>query len=994
MQIPETPQSVEKLDLMIRLNEYANGNANWDATGNGLGANARAACRSLHDNLLRLIKESFAPLLTRTTAHEMETFTVHDPSHGRKVAHLMWHILDTDRRDRLTPPEIGMLVASAYLHDVGMALNADEREERLKDDSDLWHKLEIQESQKLTFDKLRKQANDPDMTEPQKTRARRMLNQAEEALLCQDTRERHAIRERYEKVLTQLQGYHTKDASKLPDVESCLSFAGDTFRDKLIDICVSHGKDTEHLVGNDDINPERPRFPSDYTLGQCTADLHMVASALRLADILDFDRERTPAVLFYYLLPPSHHTLDDRSVLEWSKHLSISNWYIDKDAIVFRGHCYSHIVHHAVVNFCRVIEDEIKSTLNTFVARKAELPFSIPTCVTAKIEEHGYTYVPYEFKLDDHRVYELLMGGAIYDESIVAVRELVQNAVDACKLHDALTRLDSPYLEPSTTERIFIRYEEPTDECPQPKLIVTDTGTGMDKGIIEKYFLKVGGSYYRSSHFNEMRLKLRTKNEELDFAPVSEFGIGFLSSFLLADRLKVETAMWKPIWGDTHKRTLIIDGPTRLIRLKEEKNDGLGQFSGTKVTLYLTRGSRSDKNSPPDWDEVRGYLAEVCQDLPYRLNLEHVSTNGQQTQDQIDPVPLKIELPPELEPLAMHIPVDDAESGLQGEIVFIDNLRLKELERIKALDSPISTADPRSSDRHSSVLLRGGFKVGDVPGLPRTYTAGEPDARLRFTWSSESDMRYPAPNVARSHAANPSAIANHVTRLWSRYLCERADDVPFGFLNSLHVRFNFHDHPWLEEFSAFTLFRLVSKAWYHYANVTETMASSWENSYGDPIPYYSYRRSFVPRVLDSILPRITSLKLREGGVFLVNPPQQDWRATMEEWHDYVASPVTWGDFIEFEDSIEHLLCYRDNFGTPSLNSRFQDQLLSIVEKDAIIQFMSLVNILGSTREAERQAVLDDYQMGLLKSVVEVLGDAEIGTAKDSWRLDSFVPSSS
>ncbi len=28
----------------------------------------------------------------------MDAFTLHDPTHARKVAHLMWHILDEERR--------------------------------------------------------------------------------------------------------------------------------------------------------------------------------------------------------------------------------------------------------------------------------------------------------------------------------------------------------------------------------------------------------------------------------------------------------------------------------------------------------------------------------------------------------------------------------------------------------------------------------------------------------------------------------------------------------------------------------------------------------------------------------------------------------------------------------------------------------------------------------------------------------------------------------
>src|SRR2546421_10572459 len=103
MQIPETPSTVEQLDLMKRLDAYATGQSTWMADGSPIGDNAKRACRVLHTNLVQLVNGIFAYLLDRVTAREMETFTMHDRVHGRKVSHLMWHILDPKRRDLLTP---------------------------------------------------------------------------------------------------------------------------------------------------------------------------------------------------------------------------------------------------------------------------------------------------------------------------------------------------------------------------------------------------------------------------------------------------------------------------------------------------------------------------------------------------------------------------------------------------------------------------------------------------------------------------------------------------------------------------------------------------------------------------------------------------------------------------------------------------------------------------------------------------------------------------
>src|SRR5581483_6804645 len=106
MQIPETPENVEALDLMKRLKSYADGDAMWQADGVALGNDAKQACLTLYNGLAQLVSKVFAPLMDRVTAREMETYTMHDHKHGLKVSHLMWHILSPEARERLTPPEM------------------------------------------------------------------------------------------------------------------------------------------------------------------------------------------------------------------------------------------------------------------------------------------------------------------------------------------------------------------------------------------------------------------------------------------------------------------------------------------------------------------------------------------------------------------------------------------------------------------------------------------------------------------------------------------------------------------------------------------------------------------------------------------------------------------------------------------------------------------------------------------------------------------------
>src|SRR5207247_648343 len=148
------PKRISDLDLMQQLGRYAAGDASWDPQVRA-GPDAQSACKALHVNVTLLIEKALAPILDRITSREMDTFTMHDSAHGLKVAHLMWQIMDPSRRQRLTPPEIALLVLAAHLHDVGMALTKEERSERLSASSDLWEKLDFHEGMKERMEKLR-----------------------------------------------------------------------------------------------------------------------------------------------------------------------------------------------------------------------------------------------------------------------------------------------------------------------------------------------------------------------------------------------------------------------------------------------------------------------------------------------------------------------------------------------------------------------------------------------------------------------------------------------------------------------------------------------------------------------------------------------------------------------------------------------------------------------------------------------------------------------
>jgi len=244
----------------------------------------------------------------------------------------------------------------------------------------------------------------------------------------------------------------------------------------------------------------------------------LLGAYLRLADELDTTAFRTPwaeyEVLDFY---------DESSELEWGKHLSISGYSVFQGTIRITGVCYDHAI------FLRLqrLEKEINKKL-VEIKRMLPKPYAsgdgfrvddpVPFhTVELDIEHMGYLPIDIKFELEHEQIVKLIMGERLYGDPTACIRELLQNAVDTCK--EAEEHRPRGWIP-----EIIVSLDNE-----QKTISVHDNGMGMDEDIIRQYFARVGLSYYRSEQF------------EGKFNPVSEFGIGILSCFMLADGIEVDS---------------------------------------------------------------------------------------------------------------------------------------------------------------------------------------------------------------------------------------------------------------------------------------------------------------------------------------------------------------------------------------------------------------------------------------------------------------------
>lgn len=94
----------------------------------------------------------------------------------------------------------------------------------------------------------------------------------------------------------------------------------------------------------------------------------------------------------------------------------------------------------------------------------------------------------------------------------------------------------APLLE---NEKLEVNVRCDTPAHGHPWIEVEDNGVGMTSDAIKQFLTQIGQSYYKSPSF--LRERELMKRHGLLCTIIAQFGIGFLSSFMLAEEIEIET---------------------------------------------------------------------------------------------------------------------------------------------------------------------------------------------------------------------------------------------------------------------------------------------------------------------------------------------------------------------------------------------------------------------------------------------------------------------
>ncbi|MEU5283016.1 caspase family protein [Streptomyces sp. NPDC020755] len=327
-----------------------------------------------------------------------------------------------------------------------------------------------------------------------------------------------------------------------------------------------------------------------------------LAALLRLAGLLAFDARCLPEVLAEHLavsdpVVPGEVVSVLRDALWYPSQDGTASSYLHLDVV-----CPHPAIHAALAS---VVEDAddlghlLRESARHLPQDEAVLLSGLPTRLSDQglraDRRHGtdaYDVPLARFSLAQTEIRRLLMGEKLYEgEPQLALRELYQNAMDACRYREmrsrhlrGLGREQGPW-----AGRIRIEVGEdrrgPYVEC-------VDNGVGMTADQLKNTFTRAGRRFDQSHSFRREQAAWLRQDSSLRLYPNSRFGIGVFSYFMLADEMTIVT---RPVGldGRPAARALRVEIPVSgsLFRVREEdEREGAAlPEGGTRVRLHLRR---------------------------------------------------------------------------------------------------------------------------------------------------------------------------------------------------------------------------------------------------------------------------------------------------------------------------------------------------------------------------------------------------------------------
>jgi molecular chaperone HtpG len=314
----------------------------------------------------------------------------------------------------------------------------------------------------------------------------------------------------------------------------------------------------------------------------------------------------------------------------------------------------------------------------------------------------------------------------LYSEHDIFVRELVSNACDAITKRSTLARSQG---HETPVGQVNISVDK-TNRL----ITINDNGLGMTEAEVEKYIAQL--AFSGAEEFVQKMKDLGNTNTKDEI--IGKFGLGFYSSFMVAEKVEVESLSMAPGSKPTKWTCL---GDTDYEFSESEKSD-----VGTTIKLFIGQ----DGEEFLDYWKLRETLTHYCDFMPYPIHLKNLE--DKEATDEIinettplwkkDQTTLKDEdykdfyrrmFPGDPEPLFwLHLNVDHPFT-LQGVLFFpkINQNKPMQENGIKLYSKQVFVSDNvKNVIPDFLALLKGAIDSVDIPlNVSRSALQGDPNIK-------------------------------------------------------------------------------------------------------------------------------------------------------------------------------------------------------------------------------------------------------------------------
>lgn len=567
--------------------------------------------------------------LLELTLASFPSYSRHDATHAEAVLHNIERILGENRIFDLSATDCFAILHTVYVHDIGMAILATDREKIVRSDGFVEM---IDEMAHGADDDLRKAA----LQLKKRYYGNNMEAEADHDGLAYHERKKELYEEKletYYAVVQLIAEYQRKQHGEkvASSVREWIS-DGDKLRSEFamsgipmriffrIADCASLHTDWDfaHVL---DLPSEEDGYENDMLHPQ------FIAVLLQLGDALDIDNDR-----FHPFAEAFLGQFPAQSKNHYEKHLAVRMLKITPEEIEVEADCKSREALRLIKSECDSIDNLLRAASYHWssIAPKG-FRGALPTFRLKRLRLEGIE-IPLDlamsrFQISSAKAFSLLQGENIYSGYFPFVRELLQNAIDSTKIQcyrefmispkfrfesnnkstkapsirnisDVINPVEYPIKISMTcacqrkdgcfeeVDFLQIPEKERDGETYGILFSIEDYGTGINTDSI-RAISHVGTSYRdRKNLLRKMPDWLR---------PTGEFGIGLQSVFLVSDRFYCETYVRN---GERYSIEFLTgaNGEKGYINVEPRNPEENPMAYGTKFTVFISHDKKKRRN--------------------------------------------------------------------------------------------------------------------------------------------------------------------------------------------------------------------------------------------------------------------------------------------------------------------------------------------------------------------------------------------------------------